>query len=148
MDISIAVEGCQKLSLAPCAQDPYSLFMIAFLVSKSIMKNIRFRFRHACINLIAAIPERAHQPNQKLLKVNNRLRPLIIHLNHFIHIFQGLCFVFKYTHVLWKIIQVYTRLVKNYWKLFYFFKTKINYHVKFQFSWYNSFEVSITYKII
>lgn len=42
MVISVFVECCHELCLAPCTQDPNNFFMIESLVFDSFLKNISF----------------------------------------------------------------------------------------------------------
>ena len=56
MVISVAVESCQKLCLAPCGKDPDGFFIFALFLLDSLMKNISFSFCQSCIYLITNIP--------------------------------------------------------------------------------------------
>ena len=57
MLISVAVESCHKLSLAPRSKDPDGFFIVAFLLLDSFMKNICFSLCKSCIDLITLIPK-------------------------------------------------------------------------------------------
>lgn len=74
MVISVAVESCQKLCLAPCGEDPDGFFMVALFLLDRFMKNISFSFGQFCIDLISTIPICGHQPNQQLHKAKTKHR--------------------------------------------------------------------------
>ena len=63
MDLSVAVESCNKLGPAPCSQDPNGLFIATLLLFYSIMKNFSLRLCQFWIDLITNIPICGHQPH-------------------------------------------------------------------------------------
>ena len=56
MDLSVAIEGCNKLSLAPSCQHSNDFFLTSFLLLDRLVKDLCFRLCQSCIDLLSNIP--------------------------------------------------------------------------------------------
>lgn len=114
MDVSVTIECCIELCLAPCTQNPNQFIMVKSLSIYIIMKKTSFRNRHIFVNVVAIISVGAYKSDQNLRgdPINYILILSIIVIINTTSLFYRFSFCFSWDNISYLALKLLVSVVE------------------------------------